>query len=136
MSVLGIADMKQFALPAGFDAGELEKYRTADGVTYEDIVNDILAGLQVVGGDLIGHPKYGTLAGLTTEQAFEYSNGSTDRGMEERTEYRPADPKRGTTIGHMLPLNGYDRSLAWTWDFLDVARRVQIDTDISDARGS
>jgi hypothetical protein len=33
----------------------------------------------------------------------------------------------------MIPLDPFDRGLGWTWDFLQKARRVQIDADIASA---
>ncbi len=132
-TLLGRNDMKQFAVPLGWDATELAKYRLADGTTYDQVTNDIIEGLQVVNGQLLSDPLYGSLLSTTEELTMEYRDGTGAGGMNERTEYARPDPRRAGTIGHMLPLRAYDRALGWTWDFLQNARQIQIDSDISAA---
>ncbi len=132
--VLGVSDMKRFAVPSGWDAGELVKYELADGTTYDDLVADIAVMLQEVQADIESNPQYGSLVSFTTEQALEYQNGTGTTGMEERTENRSADPRKSKTIGHMLPLQSFDRQMTWTWDFLRKARRAQIDSDLISAK--
>lgn len=132
MALLGINDMKQFALPTGWDGSELSKYSLVDGTTYEQIVNNIAAALSVANGDLISDPMYGGLITVTDELGKEYRDGVSN-GMQERGEYTKADARRARTIGHMLPIKSYDRVLGWTWDFLRKARNVQIEADIASA---
>jgi hypothetical protein len=129
--ILGLNSLMQFALPAGWDASELQKHQLADGRTYDEMLTDIAVALQEVGSSLSNDPKYGGLVSFTTEMGFEYAQGSSQTGMEERTEYRTADGRRGATVGHMLPLKSFDRKLQWTWDFLRKARRLQLDNDIA-----
>lgn len=133
MSTLGINDLKQFALPTGWDASELLKYELADGATYEAAINDILGGLIATTQDMLNDPFYGQLVRVTTELGREVRDGVATTGMSARTEYQKADPKRGKTIGWMFPLNSYDRTLGWTWDFLRRARQSQLDSDIETA---
>ncbi len=104
--MLGVNDLKQFALPRGWDAGELAKYALADGVTYEQLVDNIVAGLVVANDSLMNDPILGSLISLTTEAAIEYRDG-TMGSMEERTEHAKADIRRGATTGHTLPLKSY-----------------------------
>jgi len=129
---VGPNDLKQFTLPATWDAAYLERYRLADGVTYDQLVADIGTGLTLANADLLRDPLLSSLVSTTTEIALEYRVGVTN-GFQEHTEYSRPDAGRGATSGHMLPLKGYDRGLGWTWDFLRKARRMQIDADIAAA---
>jgi hypothetical protein len=133
MTLLGVNAMLQFALPSGWDATELQRYALAEGTTYEAIVNDILAALEISNRDLMNDPLLGGMFSTTTEQGMEYRQGNTTVGMSERSEYTSADPRRGTTVGHMLPLRSFDRALGWTFDFLRKARRAQLDSDVAAA---
>lgn len=130
--MLGLNDLKQFALPRGWDEGELAKYALADGVTYEQLVDNIVAGLVVANEGLMNDPILSGLVSLTTEPAIEYRDG-TSSSMEERTEHAKADIRRGATTGHALPIKSYDRALGWSFDFLRKARSAQLEADIADA---
>jgi hypothetical protein len=132
MALLGMNDLKQFALPLGWDAAELGKYLLADGSTYEQVVETIAAGLSVANEGLMNDPIWGGMISLTAEAGLEYRDG-TANGMSERTEYSQADTRRAATSGHMLPLKSYDRALGWTFDFLRKARAAQLEADIADA---
>jgi len=125
-------DLKNFVLPTYWDAATLEKYRLADGTTYDQLVADIAGALNIVNGELLSEPLYSGLLSTTDELAIEYPVGDTN-GFVSHTEYTKPDAQRGATTGHMLPLNAYDRDLGWTWDFLRKARRTQLDADIASA---
>lgn len=132
MSLLGINDLKQFALPAGWDGDELAKYALADGTTYEQMVDSIAQGLALANEALLNDPIWGGMIAITEESALEYRDG-TANGMSERSEYQRADARRAATSGHMLPIKSYDRSLGWTFDFLRKARAAQLTADVADA---
>src|SRR5688500_1140429 len=132
MALLGVNDLKAFALPVGWDAGELAKYALADGTTYEQMVDTIAAGLAVANEGLINDPILGNMVSITAEVGLEYRSGAGN-GMSERTEYQRADARRAATSGHTLPIKSYDRSLGWTFDFLRKARAAQLEADIADA---
>lgn len=129
----GVNDMKQFVLPVGWDALELQKFQLSDGVTYDTLVDDIAAALVATGGTLLDNPIYGGLVSETTEPGTEYRTAGGTRGMQKRTEYARGDAKRAATVGHMWPIESYDRWLGWTYDFLRKARRSQVDADIAAA---
>jgi hypothetical protein len=133
MTLLGMNDLKSYATPTGWDAGELVKFQLADGTTYEALINDIAAALSILNTGLIAESPYAGLFSTTTEAGLEYRDGTSVTRMDERTEYTPADPRRAPTIGHMLPLRSYDRALGWTFDFLRKARSAQLESDISAA---
>lgn len=130
MTVLGINDLKQKAIPATWDAGELERLRLADGTTYAELVNDIAGGLALVNAELMAIPLVSGLISVTTDLVVEYPVGVSN-GYEDHTEYGEPDQKRGKVTGHMLPLRKYDRGLGWTYDMLEDARRSQLDADIA-----
>jgi hypothetical protein len=130
MATLGPNDLKQWALPAGWDAARLMQVSLQSGETYEQLIGDITQGLAMANAALLSDPLVAGLISTTTEPAIEYACGVSN-GFEDHTEYGTPDAKRGSTTGHMLPLNAYDRKLGWTWDFLRKARRAQIDNDVA-----
>lgn len=132
MVTLGINDLKQYALPAGWDASYLKNLQLESGENYEGLIADIAGALSVANGELLSDPLYGSLVSTTQEPTIEYSVGVSN-GFESHSEYSNPDAKRAATGGHMLPLLPYDRGLKWTWDFLRRARRAQIEADIASA---
>jgi hypothetical protein len=132
MATLGPNDLKQWALPAGWDAARLENLRLADGETYERLINDISAALAMANGSLMSDPIIGSLITINPDMTVEYRTGVSN-GFEDHTEYTQPDAKRAAATGHMLEPVSKDRALGWTWDFLRKARRSQIDNDIASA---
>jgi hypothetical protein len=132
MATLGFNDLKQYALPTYWDAGMLKQIELEAGYNYEQLINDIAAGLVEVNGTLLNDPTTADLLSLTTEASIEYPYGVSN-GFEEATEYGVPTPKRAGTTGHMLPLIEYDRQMGWTFMFLKKARRSQIDADVASA---
>lgn len=131
-TLLGINALKQYAIPTYWDAGLLKNIELEVGYTYEQFISDVAAGLAIVNGGLLSDPLYGGLISLTDEVAMEYPIGVTG-GFEDATEYGRPEAIRAATTGHMLPLKEYDRALAWTFQFLKKARRIQLDADIAAA---
>ena len=132
MGTLGPNDLKQWSLPAGWDASRLLQLQLQSGETYDMLVSDIAAGLAMKNAMLLSIPWVGGLISVTDTQQVEYRIGVSN-GFDDHTEYAQPDARRGATTGHMLPLKPYDRKLGWTWDFLRKARRTQIDTDVAAA---
>ncbi|MFA6046183.1 MAG: hypothetical protein WC718_14460 [Phycisphaerales bacterium] len=132
MALLGVNSLQQFVIPTYWDAATLEKFRLADGTTYAQLVADINAALAIANADVLADPLNASLMSPTTELAVEYGIGVSN-GFQTHTEYGKPDAKRGATTGHMLPLEGFDRGIGWTSDFLRKARRAQIDADIASA---
>ncbi len=132
MATLGPNDLKQFALPANWDASLLAKLALAQGYTYEQLINDVAAGLSLQNAALVADPLIAGLISVTEERTVEYRVGVSN-GFQRHTEYGRGDAGRGKTTGHMLPMWSWDRKLGWTWDFLRAARRSQIDADIASA---
>jgi hypothetical protein len=132
MANLGPNSLQQFVIPTYWDAATLEKFRLADGTTYAQLVADINAALALANADVLADPLNASLISVTTELSMEYGVGVSN-GFQAHTEYGQPDAKRGSTTGHMLPLDGFDRGIGWTADFLRKARRAQIDQDIASA---
>ena len=132
MATLGPNDLKQWAVPAGWDAARLLAIKLASGESYEQLINDISQGLALANATLTSDPLMASLLGLTEEYAIEYRSGVSN-GFEDHSEYAMPDMKRAATTGHMLEPITKDRRLGWTWDFLRKARRAQIDADIASA---
>lgn len=132
MATLGINDLKQYAIPANWDASYLANLQLEAGVNYDALISDIAAALSVANGEILSDPLYGSLVSVTNEANIEYRTGVSN-GFEAHSEYTMPDAKRATTGGHMLPLLSYDRAMGWTWDFLRKARRSQIEADIASA---
>lgn len=132
MTTLGPNDLKQWALPAGWDAARLAQLRLASGETYDGLIDDIAAGLSLANAALLRDPIIASLISVTDEMSLEYPTGVSN-GFEDHTEYSTPDAKRGKTTGHMLEPIDKDRQLGWTFDFLRKARRMQIDADIASA---
>lgn len=130
--MLGWNDLKQFAIPATWDAGEITRFRLVDGTNYDAWLNDVAQGLAMVNGELVGDPLIGGLVSVTDEMMVEYRTGTTT-GFQVASEYSRPDPQRGATTGHMLPLIPFDRQMGWTWMMLRKARRAQLDADIAAA---
>lgn len=119
-NLLGVNDMKAWALPAGVSAAELQRYAMIDGVTYETVVNDLLGILQAVNVVVLSSPIYSGMFSLTTELFYEYESGVAGT-MEERSEYTVGDPRKTKTISHSIPVKGYEFPLKWTDEYLENA---------------
>lgn len=132
MATLGVNDLKQYAIPANWDASYLKNLQLEAGENYDMLISDIAGALSVANSGLLEDPLYGSLVSTTPEATIEYRTGVTN-GFEAHSEYTMPDGKRATTGGHMLPLLPYDRTMNWTWDFLRKARRSQIEADIASA---
>jgi|TARA_Y100000310_G_scaffold220455_1_gene221984 hypothetical protein len=130
MATLGPNALLQYALPTNWDAATLSQTALQSGETYEGLLKDITAGLAAKNASLLQNPLLMSLVGLTTEQTLEYGIGVSN-GFQVATEFTRPDSGRGATVGHMLPLDSFDRGFGWTWMFLRKARRISIDNDIA-----
>jgi hypothetical protein len=131
-TTLGFNSLLQFALPAGWDGGELAKHRLADGTSAEEFFADMVAALGGAAQDMLNDPFYGMLFSVTTELGAEYRQGNATTGMSKRSEFTRADPTRSNTVGHMYPLHSFDETIGFTYDFLRKARVTQLEANITD----
>lgn len=132
MATLGPRGTTELAMLSGWDATELTKFRLADDTPYSTVVARMNAAIGALNAELASDPFWSGLVYFTDQPDLEYRDG-TANGMELHTEYGRPDPARAATTGHMLPLQAWDRRLAWTWDYLRKARMPQIEADIADA---
>ncbi|MFH0938253.1 MAG: hypothetical protein V1899_03095 [Planctomycetota bacterium] len=132
MATLGPNDLKQIALPAGFDTAYLSQLTLKDGRTYDEYLNDLASALSIANQGLMADPLVASLCSTTDEASLEYQIGVSN-GFQPHTEYGLPDGKRAVTTGTMLPLIGYDRMLDWTWDYLRSARSAQLDANVDSA---
>ena len=129
MPTLGMNDLKQYAIPANWDASYLRNLSLEDGTTYDTLVSAIAAALFLQNNDLKTHPLYAGLISSQPEPTIEYRTGGAPV-FEAHSERTRANAQRTSVNGHMLPLLPYDYAMEWTWDFLRKARRSQVDADI------
>lgn len=126
---LGPNDLKNVIIPSAWDGAELQRLQLRDGTTYEQIIADINAAIQLLNNDLTAGYE-GQMLSLTDDPAAEYRTGATN-GFEDATEYAQPDAQRGETTGHMYPLRKSDRKMGWTVEWLEECRRGQVDADIA-----
>lgn len=132
MATLGLDDLKSIQPPALWDLAELKRIQLQEGMTFDQVLRDVQAGLGALNSSLLSLPHYGGMVAVQDTAELEYPIGVSN-GVEDATEYSRPAPKRGDTTGHMLPLRPYDRSLGWTMRYLQKARRVRIDSDVRSA---
>jgi hypothetical protein len=116
----------------GWDAALIANFQLADGTTIEKVASDLNTALGALNAELNSDPFIAGIASFTDQLTVEYRTGSSN-GFEDHTEYGTPDGKRAEVAGHMLPLKKKDRSLKWTFDYLEDARAPQIEADIADA---
>jgi hypothetical protein len=130
MAILGNRDTRDNVVLTGIDAALLDKYRLADGTTYEQVValaNSVLSGFN---GGLLNDPFWSLMVSYTDRPDTTYNVGNT-ASMVAHTEYGRPDPERADRAGHMLPLRKWDYMLGWTADYLEEARMPDIEADLA-----
>jgi hypothetical protein len=129
MATIGPNDLKSIALPAGIDQTVLRNFQLRSGQTYEAVVRDLDAMLQLARDSVMGGPLF-DMVYMSDRRDIEYRIG-TNKMFERHTEYAQPDSQLADTTGHMLPLVKDDHKLGWTDDFLEEARQTRIDADIA-----
>lgn len=121
----GPLDSKDLGLLTGYDATELEKHRTQDGVSFLEIAQEIQIALNAANSAILNDPVWGGLVYFTDEPTVEYETGDTS-GFERFTEYSQPDADMGDVEGHMLPLMAWDKKLGFTWTYLKNASSSRV----------
>lgn len=122
--VLGPLTLQNKALPVGVDGARVAQWAMRDGITYEQLVNQVSLALGAANQALLD--KWGWLFSITDEVMMEYPNGGTVVPMTELTDIDKHPLVHGTTIGHMLPLRFYGEAVGGTWRYFRDIRSVQI----------
>jgi hypothetical protein len=126
---IGPNDLQGVVIPSAWDGGELTRLTLADGTTYQEILTDISAAVQLF-NQAIAQSELAPLMSPTADAQIEYGQGAGN-AFEDSTEYSQPDAQRSQTSGHMLPLRLVDYKMGWTSRWLEEARRAQIDNDIN-----
>jgi hypothetical protein len=130
MTLLGNRDTRDNVILTGIDASLLEKYRLADGTTYDQVVAMANAMLSGFNGTISNDDFWSMLVSYTDNPEARYSVGNS-ASMVPHAEYTRPDPVRAEMAGHMLPLRKWDHMLGWTTDYLEEARITDIEADLS-----
>ena len=129
MTQLGNRDTRDNVILTGIDAALLERFRLADGTTYEQVVAMANAMLSGFNGTLANDRFWGMLSSFTDRPDTRYAVGNSAE-MVAHTEYGRPDPNRAELAGHMLPLRKWDYALGWTADSLEEARLDDLEQDL------
>lgn len=130
MTLLGNRDTKDLVDITGIDPSLLQRFRLADGATYEQVVGMATAALSGFNGGLRNDPFWSMLISFTDQPETRYAIGNS-ASMVAHTEYGRPDPTRAEVAGHMLPLRKWDHMLGWTADYLEDARLTDLQADVS-----
>ena len=130
MTLLGNRDTRDNVILTGIDAALLEKYRLADGTTYDQVVAMANAMLSGFNGTLANDDFWSLLLSFTDNPEARYAVGNS-ASMVAHTEYGRPDPTRAELAGHMLPLRKWDHMLGWTSDYLEEARLTDLEADLN-----
>lgn len=126
---IGYSDLKKvISLPGTWDLDYLKKWQSIDGISWDQLVARMGAGLVMFNADI----RRGYLANflrVTTEQSLEFAIGGSGE-LNQVSEYGRPDPIHGDRTGNMLPLKDYGGSLGWTYMALRRARSSQLEADI------
>lgn len=126
---LGVRDLKDLALPAGWDAAYLVKQQLQDGTTYDEVVTALASSVVAFNSTLMTHPWLGKLTSPTERNTVRYRSGDNDDWVAH-TEYKLPDATRAGMSGHMLPRDKFDQGIGWTWDYLNDAILEDVSADI------
>jgi len=130
MAVLGVADLKDLALPSLWDTSEILKFRLESGRTFGELQQEIAQGLQMFNvNELITMSNYGGVFAVQDVPEVEYPT-YTNRGVHELVEYKFSDPAHGATTGHLIGTRAWNITLGWTMRYLQKARSSKLDADI------
>lgn len=131
MAKLGVADLRQLALPSGWDGDYITQQKLKDGLTYDQVFTRLAAAVAAFNADLTNHPWLFVVCYQADNEDFmlEYSQGARKR-FEQHAEYALPDVVRAETSGHLIDIKPWDLALGWTWDYLRKARTSRIDHDI------
>jgi hypothetical protein len=132
MATLGYRTLVDGNPPSLWNMTELERVRMMDGVTFDQVVNDIQAALQLLNRDLLSDPLVAGMYAVQNNPDLKYAIGVTN-GFVELTEFGRPDPGRGGRTGHMIPFNRRGRSLGWSMQGLMESSSDDVDTDVRSA---
>lgn len=103
MAVPGIVDSTYVEVPANIDLAYLQKYETADGVTFDELVPRLNAAFQAYNGEI--DPLVAELITKPTDKIIIKGRHPGRFKVERQGEYSPERPQRpGKAVAHALPI--------------------------------
>ena len=123
----GYLDTRYIDFPAGVDVQYLQGLRTAAGVDFPRLLQELDRRLAAFNAGI--DPLVAALVTPTTEP-YADTTGPSAFEVEERGEYTMARPQLAEGGAHMLPIRGYDVALGFTEDGLMNMSLARILTNI------
>lgn len=130
MSQLGYGVLVDNTLLPLWDQKELQRIKTADGRTFEQIASEVQTAAVAVAAELLADPLYGNLFSLQTGADVEYPIGQNNDGIQEIGEFETPLPYKGKTTGHSIGLKNYARALGWSMLALRDRTPARLNADI------
>jgi len=116
----------------GMDATRILNFQNRNGLTPEQVVAKAAAAIGGVNESVMA--RWGGVSYMTEDSFARYRAGvgGTARKTSKKTEATQTDPVQGLLSGHMLPIQDYEDSLQWDWQYLRDAYEAQIDADVAE----
>ncbi len=125
--ITGVLTTLNHALPSGLDPALLAQWRLRDGRTYDQVRADIVASLEGLNRDML--TAWGDMVSVTNDDYMEYPNGGAVTDMPDITDLDRVEPKKGSTVGHHLPLRRKGDAIGGTKTFFrDTREKVVVAT--------
>lgn len=131
MAIYGPRRLVDLAVPSGWDAAALERFRLQDGTSIAAVIQEVVTALEGLNSELAGDSLIASLSYRSTERTVMYRDGGSGNTMQTHTEFSLPVEERGAVEGHMAPRNKRDAGLAWSWDYLNDAIMEHIEADIA-----
>lgn len=131
MATLGYADLKDTKAHSLWDMDEMKRVALADGRTFDEMLGELQAALNIVNSDFADDAYY---AGMLSVQDDAEVETDTDSGGEDFikkiTDHSKLDASKGMTTGWTLPLDDFGGALGWS--LLGLQRRTsrQLQADL------
>lgn len=128
---LGVRSAVDLAIPTGVDAGEIFKLQMRSSRTAEEVVRDAATAVGAANQQIVS--RYGGLFTITKEiYGFTRNSDGNSLMTPQQVEFSDPDPRKGLTIGSMLPLHFYRDALGWTAEYLMDAVDSQLNSDVQE----
>lgn len=100
--IKGVLTTLNHQLPDGLDAVRLAQWQMREGTDYLTFRNQIAAAFDGLNAEIL--EAWGDLVYVTNNDHFEYPNGGAVTDMADVTELDRVEPRKGSTVGHMIDL--------------------------------
>jgi len=128
-AILGPRAAVDLVTPTGVDGGRVLAFQLRNRKSAQEVVGEVAARLGAVNEQLVA--KYARLIYVTDSLYAYYTAGVAGTAQTpKKVEFKQADPVRGDTSGHMLPLDDFEDAMGWTPIYLRDAHEAQLDADV------